>query len=138
VREERRAPSVHGAVKFALILLALLGGLWTTRSLPGGSSRSWGDPNVHATFFEDGSPRSQATLRQGRFHGPARTWHRGHRLASQGEYVHGERQGPWLFRHPDGRPDEALSGFYENGVRVAPLGAQPSVDDASDARPSSS
>lgn len=125
-------------MKIALITLALLGCLWSSRALSGGGSRPWGDANVHATFFEDGSPRSRATLSQGRLHGAARTWHRGHRPASEGEYVHGERQGPWRFRHPDGRLDEARSGYYENGVRVAPLATQPPADDPSDARPSSS
>lgn len=117
-------------MKIALISLALLGSLWTTGALSGGGSQPWGDSNVHATFFEDGSPRSQATLQEGRFHGPARTWHRGERPASQGEYADGLRQGPWRFWHPDGSLDAFQSGVYERGVRIAPLDAQ--------ARPSSS
>jgi antitoxin component YwqK of YwqJK toxin-antitoxin module len=117
-------------MKIALITLALLGSLWTTRALSGGGSRPWSDSDVHATFFEDGSPRSQATLRDGRLHGPARTWHRGDRPASQGEYVDDLRQGPWRYWRPDGSLDESRSGVYERGERVAPLDAHP--------RPSSS
>jgi antitoxin component YwqK of YwqJK toxin-antitoxin module len=107
-------------VKIALLVLALLGGLWGTRSL-GGNQAAWGEGQRHATFYDDGSPRSLATLEQGDLHGPARTWHRSGALASEGDYEHGRRQGPWRFWSEDGSLDSARSGEYAADVRSGPL-----------------
>jgi len=108
-------------VKVAMLILALLGGLWGARSL-GGDSDAWGAQAAHTTFYDDGSPRSEATLADGDLQGPARTWHRGGALASQGSYVRGERDGAWRFWGEDGTLDLQRSGIYAAGVRSAPLG----------------
>lgn len=108
-------------MKVAMLILALLGGLWGARSI-GGEGEAWGAAGEHTTFYDDGSPRSAATFSDGELHGPARTWHRGGALASQGSYERGEREGPWRFWSDEGSLDEARSGIYAAGVRRAPLG----------------
>lgn len=108
-------------MRLALWILGLLGALGSARALYGSRAELQGRSHVHATFYEDGSPRSKAELDEDRLHGPARTWHRGRRLASEGEYARGERQGPWRFWNDDGSLDVLQSGIYEAGVRVASL-----------------
>lgn len=107
-------------MKLALLILALLGGVWGARSL-GREGDAWGGGEQHATFHDDGSPRSAAALEDGRMHGPARTWHRGGAPASQGRYAHGEREGEWRFWNEDGSLDPLRSGIYRAGVRSAAL-----------------
>lgn len=107
-------------MKFALLVLALLGGLWGARAL-GGEGDVRGAGELHATFFDDGSPRLRARLAGGELHGPAQSWHRGGELASMGDYAHGERRGPWRFWREDGTLDESRSGIYAADARVGPL-----------------
>lgn len=119
-KNARTRPS-KPAMKVAMLILALLGGLWGARSM-GGEGAAWGAQGAHTTFYDDGTPRSESTLADGDLHGPARTWHRGGRLASEGSYAHGERQGPWSFWDEDGNLDVGRSGLYADGERRAPLG----------------
>jgi antitoxin component YwqK of YwqJK toxin-antitoxin module len=107
-------------VKFALLVLALLGGVWGARSLSG-ESGPWDGADSHTTFFDDGTPRSRTTLVEGRFEGPARTWHADGGLESEGEYADGEREGNWRFWRADGALDAQRSGRYASGRRVGPL-----------------
>jgi len=60
--------------------------------------------------------------------GPAWRWSRDHQFKlEEGSYRDGKREGEWICRHEDGSMDLALSGIYENGVRVQ-SGASPSGD----------
>lgn len=103
-----------------MLVLALLGGVWGARSLAGGSE-PWQDAEVHATFYDDGAPRTRVTLVDGRIEGPARTWHPNGAPESEGAYEDGEREGTWRFWGADGAIDAARSGRYDDGRRVAPL-----------------
>ncbi|HVS17412.1 MAG TPA: hypothetical protein VMT18_02345 [Planctomycetota bacterium] len=70
-------------MKVALLVLAVLGGVWGARSLSGDTG-PWDGADRHTTFFDDGSPRSSATLADGRLEGPARTWYAHGSLESEG------------------------------------------------------
>ena len=107
-------------MKVSLLVLGLLGGLWSARSLADDAG-PWESADRHVTFYDDGSPRARLTLVEGRFEGPASTWYRGGRRESEGAYADGEREGPWCFWGVDGALDPERSGLYETGVRVAPF-----------------
>ncbi len=87
-------------------------------------------------------------LLDGQPHGPWKwTWPD---LTSQfeGSFVHGRREGPWVFHHRDGTVSSSfLSGMYSNGLWSAPLSSQdeevvldlsllPPVEDAPETWPS--
>ena len=60
-------------------------------------------PTVETTRYRDGRTSEEITMRNGVRHGPARTWHPNGKLASQGNYVLGKREGRFYFYTPDAK-----------------------------------
>ena len=49
------------------------------------------------------------------------SWYEDGQPKQRGELADGERDGPWMFFHPNGAVNEEMSGRYESGTRVGPL-----------------
>ena len=62
------------------------------------------------TYAADGRPWEEYTLRDGRLHGPARTWYEEGGLSELITYRDGERDGPYELYHPEGTL--AMAGAY--------------------------
>lgn len=70
--------------------------------------------------WPNGYTRFEATWRSSptgpERHGPAREFHENGRLAAEGEYANGEREGVWRFFDAAGQPDTDLTGTYRAGT----------------------
>ena len=111
-------------MKFALLLIGLLGAWWSLGDE--NELRAWEANGVQASYFADGRLESEATFQGGLRHGPAAEWYSDGSRASSGRYEHVKREGPWTFWRADGSLDAERSGLYVNGCRVD--AAQESAD----------
>lgn len=84
---------------------------------------------ARTSAWADGTPKESAVFRGDLRHGPCERFHPDGRPRARGTFHDGRMVGEWHFFQPDGTRDEARSGHYEDGTRVAPLGAdQPEAE----------
>ncbi len=76
---------------------------------------------VSRLFAEDGHPREEVRFEHG-VPTRQRYYHPGGARLAEGALSGGAREGRWRFWNHDGTFNERLSGHYENGAKVAPLG----------------
>lgn len=76
---------------------------------PGTVPAGFGPPNGIEAFCQKQRPDA-VWVRQG----PAIEWHTNEQRASEGSYVDGKRDGPWLFWYPTGSAEK--QGTYSRGV----------------------
>lgn len=77
-----------------------------------------GEYDVETLSYPSGSLRGEGQTRDGRRHGSWSFFWENGREQFTGEYVDGERAGPWIFLHADGTVDPLmLSGVYEGGSK---------------------
>lgn len=106
-------------MKVLLLLLGLVGGAWCLfGDAPGSASPTASEAQL--TYWGNGQRRAALACRDGVPHGPAREWFPDGRLANEGAYLDGQRDGPWTFWREDGSIDEERSGLYRAGRKVPP------------------
>ncbi len=104
-------------MKGLLLLLGLAGGAWSF--LQGDAPESPASMEaICVSYWATGGRRTSLCCREGVPDGPASEWHRNGRLAAQGRYAAGLRQGQWSFWSPDGALDAGRSGLYRAGRRL--------------------
>jgi antitoxin component YwqK of YwqJK toxin-antitoxin module len=113
-------------MKFAILLLGLLGSAWWALGGHMRELRAWEREGVRASYYADGRPESQSSYRDGLRQGMAVEWYPNGAEAARGSYDHGERTGAWTFWRADGSLDRERSGLYAAGQRVGP--AQDNAD----------
>jgi antitoxin component YwqK of YwqJK toxin-antitoxin module len=80
-----------------------------------------GQPDlVVRTFHPNGQLEHEWTYDRGILHGPYRDFREDGSTLAMGEYDHNQRVNLWLVYRADGRLNETLSGYYENGQRTRP------------------
>lgn len=107
-------------MRFVLLLVGLLGSAWWALGGHVRELRAWEREGVRASYYADGRPESQASVRDGVRQGLAIEWYPNGTQAARGSYEHGERTGDWSFWRADGSLDRDRSGYYAAGQRVGP------------------
>lgn len=104
-------------MKAVLLLLGLAGGAWTVLQPPAPQPlASFEEPCV--SYWSTGVHKASTRYRDGVPHGLAREWHRNGRLAAEGWYSAGLRDGEWVFWSADGTLDPLRSGLYRAGRKA--------------------
>jgi antitoxin component YwqK of YwqJK toxin-antitoxin module len=87
-----------------------------------------GQPKIHKHFengilngeswcyYEDGTPWSLNTFRDGKYDGPWKTWDQNGKLTMDAFYADGMPDGDWLTYYPTGQLN--TRGFYHQGEKV--------------------
>lgn len=101
----------------SLILLLGLVGLGMRAAGEGPSELS----GVRTTCWPNGSQREEATYSDGLRDGPCERWHDDGTPRAAGRYQAGRMVDEWRFYDENGALDDARSGLYEAGERIAPL-----------------
>jgi hypothetical protein len=97
----------------------LLAGAVACGFLAWGGFGSEAGASEQLAYWRDGQPKLRAHLVEGQRHGEFTSWHENGQVEARGRYEQGQRTGAWQYWHADGSPDQARSGSYAGGVRVA-------------------
>lgn len=76
--------------------------------------------DTQTTYFQSGQIQTRFTRIDGQREGAASEWYANGQERCAGEYLHGEREGAWVFFHSDGSIDAERTGTYVQGKRVSP------------------
>jgi len=107
-------------MKFAILLLGLIGSMWWVFGGHVRQLRAWERGDLRSSYYADGRPESEASYRDGLRQGLAVEWYPNGTEAARGNYERGERSGEWSFWRADGSLDRERSGVYTAGRRVGP------------------
>jgi len=101
------------------IALLLTGAVGLAASVGAFESTRSERAEAQTTYYANGQLQSECGVADGRRHGTYRRWTADGVLVAEGRFEHGEKSGDWTCRLPDGTLDEALSGVWRDGVRIA-------------------
>ncbi len=103
-------------MRITLLILAVLGlAFWAFTGAPGLSDEA---AETVVTHFTTGQVKTEAVYRDGKRHGPYRTWYADGTPRVEGRYESGKREGTWMAWNPDGSQDSQQTARYVGGKRI--------------------